>query len=385
MKKRPQIGVSLAVSSFFPARPLQENLTTMKTIYHDIVDLLKQGQSFVLATVFDRSGSAPRAMGARMVALSDGSIRGTIGGGLLEGQVREIVPEIFKNRQTLTKEFRMTGKGFSKADPEMICGGRAEVIVEYVDANQPDPLRLYQTLLTAIDSGQSARLITAIPPQASQASGVCVLLADGSTVTAGASVGDLDLVKALAENAGRHAPELVTRNERRFLVEAISDQGTVYIFGGGHIGQKLAPLCSLVGFKAVVLDDRPDYANREVFDSADRVILLDTFEHALQAVSLDENSYVVIVTRGHLHDTTVLRQVLQTRAGYIGMIGSRRKRDLIYQKLREEGVPADVIARVYSPIGVPIGGETPEEIAVSIAAEMIKVRAERVGARRPAA
>ena len=351
----------------------------MKTIFHDIVELLNQDQSFVLATVIDRSGSAPRAMGARMAALSDGSIRGTIGGGLLEGQVREIVPQVFQNRQTLTKEFRMTGKGFSKADPEMICGGRAEVLVEFVDGGQSAQRKLYQALLSAIDGGQAAQLITAIPAQAGGAVGVCVVLADGSTVTAGAPVGDAGQVKALAESASRHTPELMKRNEKRFLVETISDQGTVYIFGGGHIGQKLAPLCGTVGFKTVVLDDRPDYANRDVFDSPDRVLLIDTFEHALQNVELDENSYVVIVTRGHLHDTTVLRQVLQTKAAYIGMIGSRRKRDLIYQKLMGEGVTAETIARVCSPIGVPIGGETPEEIAVSIAAEMIKVRAERRG------
>jgi xanthine dehydrogenase accessory factor len=358
----------------------------MKTIFHDIVELLNQDQSFVLATVIDRSGSAPRAMGARMAALSDGSIRGTIGGGLLEGQVREVVPQVFQNRQTLTKEFRMTGKGFSKADPEMICGGRAEVLIEFVDAGQPAQRKFFQALLSAIDGGQAARLITSIPAQAGGSTGVCALLADGSMVTAGARVGDTGLVKTLTENAGRHSPELVKQAEKRFLVETICDEGTVYIFGAGHIGQKLAPLCSLVGFKSVVLDDRPDYANRDVFDSADRIVPLDTFERALQGVDLDENSYVVIVTRGHVHDATVLRQVLQTKAGYIGMIGSRRKRDLIYQKLMGEGFTADAIARVYSPIGVPIGAETPEEIAVCIVAEMIKVRAERrQGAAAPAA
>ena len=132
-----------------------------------------------------------------------------------------------------------------------------------------------------------------------------------------------------------------------------------------------------MGFKTVVLDDRPAFANREVFDSADRIILLDTFEHALQAVELDSQSYVVIVTRGHVHDKTVLAQALRTPAGYIGMIGSRRKRDTIYQALRDEGFTAQDVGRVYSPIGLGIGGETPEEIAVSIVAEMIKVRAEQ--------
>ena len=131
----------------------------MKTIFHDIVDLLNQEQSFVLATVFNRSGSAPRAMGARMAALSDGSIRGTIGGGLLEGQVREIVPQIFQNRQTLTREFRMTGKGFSKADPEMLCGGRAEVLIEFVDAGQMAQRKLYQVNQGMPKNKQLAKMI----------------------------------------------------------------------------------------------------------------------------------------------------------------------------------------------------------------------------------
>ena len=117
-------------------------------------------------------------MGARMAALSDGSIRGTIGGGLLEGQVREMVPQIFQSRLTLTKEFRMTGNGFSKADPEMICGGRAEVLIEFVDASQVAQQELYRTLTSTIDGGQVVRFITAIQPEAGGAVGLCALLSN---------------------------------------------------------------------------------------------------------------------------------------------------------------------------------------------------------------
>jgi xanthine dehydrogenase accessory factor len=163
----------------------------------------------------------------------------------------------------------------------------------------------------------------------------------------------------------------------RYLVEPVCDFGTVFIFGGGHISQKLAPLARLVGFRVVVLDDRPEFVEPTRFPQADGCILVGSFEHALEEITVDPDSYLVIVTRGHLHDKTVLAQALHSEAAYIGMIGSRRKRDAIYTELATQGFsPAD-FKRVFSPIGLPIEAETPEEIAVSIMAELIQVRAGR--------
>jgi len=352
----------------------------MKTIFHELVDLLSQHQSFVLATVVDRSGSAPRSTGARMAALPDGTIRGSIGGGLLEADTLKVIPQVFEARRPFTKEFKMTGKGFS-GTPEMICGGRAEVLVEFVEAADPSQLRLYRELCAAAESGRPTCLITALPADAGEV-GHGLLNAAGALVAAGAPLVDEPLARDLAEWAGRHSAELVVRPQGRFLVEPFSDHGTVYIFGAGHIGRQLAPLCNLVGFKTVVVDDRPEYANREVFDTADRVILLKSFAGALEGLELNQNSYVVIVTRGHVDDKTVLEQVLKTPAGYIGMIGSRRKRDTVYRALQADGFTVHDLERVFSPIGLPIGGETPEEIAVAIVAEMIRYRAQQ-GRPRP--
>jgi xanthine dehydrogenase accessory factor len=347
----------------------------MKTIFHELVDLLTHEQSFVLATVVDRSGSAPRAIGARMAALPDGAIRGTIGGGLMEADILKVVPQVFDSRRPLTQEFKMTGKGFS-GSPEMICGGRTEVLVEYVEAADPAELRLYQELCAAAETGQPVCLVTVLPAAAGDV-GHGLLKPGGGLVTAGAAVVDEHLAQDLAGAASRHSAELVVRAQGRFLVEPINDLGTAYIFGAGHIGRRLAPLCNLVGFKTVVVDDRPEYANRDVFESADQIVLLKSFALAFEGLELDRNSYVVIVTRGHVDDKTVLEKVLKTPAAYIGMIGSLRKRDTVYQKLLKEGFTAQDLARVSSPIGLPIGGETPEEIAVSIVAEMIKARSER--------
>jgi xanthine dehydrogenase accessory factor len=152
---------------------------------------------------------------------------------------------------------------------------------------------------------------------------------------------------------------------------------TVYVFGAGHCGEKVVPIAETVGFPTVIVDDRGDFANRERFPTAERILVPDSFEHAMDALSVDEDSYLVIMTRGHAHDRTVLAQALRTKAGYIGMIGSKKKVAETFRALQEEGFSSEAIARVHAPIGLDIGSETPEEIAVSIVAELIKVRASR--------
>jgi xanthine dehydrogenase accessory factor len=153
--------------------------------------------------------------------------------------------------------------------------------------------------------------------------------------------------------------------------------GTVYLFGAGHVSRPVAELASVVDFQTVVLDDRAEFSNAERFPKADQIKVIPSFHQAFEGLDIDRDSYVVILTRGHLHDKTVLEQALKSNAGYIGMIGSRRKRDLIYQELLGKGFAKNELERVCAPIGLAIGAETPEEIAVSIVAELIQVRAGR--------
>jgi xanthine dehydrogenase accessory factor len=170
---------------------------------------------------------------------------------------------------------------------------------------------------------------------------------------------------------------------QRFLVEALRPTGTVYLFGAGHLSQRIAPLSQSVGFRTVVLDDRQDYANRERFPEPAEIVPLNSFD-VLPALPIDENSYLVIVTRGHLYDRVVLEQVLRSGAAYIGMIGSRSKRDLVFKEMINHGYGEEELARVHAPIGTNIGAETPEELAVSIVGELIQVRAKREGGERKA-
>ncbi|MBN1689677.1 MAG: XdhC family protein, partial [Dehalococcoidia bacterium] len=132
-----------------------------------------------------------------------------------------------------------------------------------------------------------------------------------------------------------------------------------------------------VGFAAVVLDDRAEYANRERFALPAEVIVLKSFENCFEGLQIDDDSYVVIVTRGHVYDKTVLAQALHTKAGYIGMIGSIPKRDAIYRALLADGFTAQQLEKVHCPIGLKIDTETPAEIAVSIVGELIAQRAQK--------
>ena len=150
---------------------------------------------------------------------------------------------------------------------------------------------------------------------------------------------------------------------------------TAFIFGAGHVGLALEPILRYVNFTTKVIDDRPDFANRERFPDADEVIVIDSFQDAYQNIETDEDSYIVIMTRGHAGDYDVLRQTLRRTTAYIGMIGSRSKVAALYRMLQEEGFTQEELDRVYTPIGTDIFAETPEEIAISITGEMIKVRA----------
>jgi xanthine dehydrogenase accessory factor len=161
-------------------------------------------------------------------------------------------------------------------------------------------------------------------------------------------------------------------------VEPIVPAPRVYIFGGGHISLFVSKISSMAGFQVVVIDERPQFANKERFPDADEVIAED-FEMVLPKLKVNQSSYLVIVTRGHTYDQEVLDWALGQQVRYIGMIGSRMKVRTVYDNLKGKGIKPEQLERVHAPIGLDLGALTPEEIAVSIVAEMIKVRREKGG------
>lgn len=343
-------------------------------IFETILELLRRKENFVLATILGQCGSTPREAGSRMLVLSDGSIRGTVGGGILEATVRELARDVFKSRKTLLKEFALTDQSRDEGALGMICGGTAQFLIHFEDAARPGRLEHYESLRAARNSGKSAWLAVKLPERE-----VSEEIPRGYLIREGRAPEGAELppVKELLLDASATHPSVVDYEGEKFFVEPLCSQGTVYIFGAGHIGGKLAHLTSFVGFRTVVLDDRQEFANSGLLPSADRVVVLSHFDEAVKGLDINGDSYLVIVTRGHAHDKTVLAQALGTGAGYIGMIGSRKKRDATYRALAKEGFSERDLGRVHSPIGLNIGGQTPEEIAVSIVAELIQVRAGR--------
>ena len=345
---------------------------------------MSRGEDLCLGTIIERKGSAPRSRGSSFLVGKD-SFYGTIGGGRFEAEAIDKAREAMSRGRAELMRYRLMGGDV--ADTEMMCGGNLDLYLEPLWADDAQARAIYQAAAKAAARGGRALLATLLAPgPAKTVAGRKLLLAEGAE-----PVGSLDLDGELTAALAGHLEELdaaagphlwrgpaAERLPAAVLIEPIISRPVVYIFGAGHVSQKLAPLVTMAGFGLVVADDRPEWANRARFPQADE-IWNRPLDQVLEGQELGPEAYIVIVTRGHLFDKEVLAQALRQNAAYVGMIGSRRKRALIYKALAEEGFDQEELAGVHSPIGLDIGAETPEEIAISIIAELVAVRAGRGG------
>jgi xanthine dehydrogenase accessory factor len=348
----------------------------MEEFFTQVKDELNRGRDICLATIVDQLGSAPRHLGTRFLVRTDGSFRGTIGGGLLEHTTIQAAREAIREKRIRMLHFRL--KGSDVADSDMLCGGDVDIFLEPVSAADQKAARVYKAAADLAASGGQGVLATKLDEDGPAGQGGRhLLLADGRD-TMGSAGQDPELEPLLKEILAEGDPAQAVRRVKLaggdYLVEFLAGRPVVFLFGGGHISLWLAKLVAMTGFRLVVVDDRPEYANPERFPEADEVWVRD-FTRVLDAIHLGPEAYVVIVTRGHIFDKEVLGQALKQQPAYLGMIGSKRKRAVIYKALKDEGVSPDLLAKVRSPIGMDIGAQTPEEIAVSIIAELIAVRA----------
>ena len=353
----------------------------MKDIHEKLAVFMEKGRSSVLATIIKEAGPSPRGIGTRCLILDDGSIVGTIGGGPLEAQTIKAAQNVFGTRLPIRLQFSL--KGSDVADTDMLCGGDVEVFLEPIPKESQTHISIIQRSIQIMNKGGAGLLATVIDEQQWQEGTAPILLLEKNGESVGSLLGKQDLKDALMKKMDRilnsRQPGILSLkdnvgNNIEIFIEPLVSDPVLYVFGGGHVSRQIVPVASRVGFQVVVIDDRPDFADIHHFPDARDVHQL-AFEGVMEKLPVHDSSYLVIVTRGHMHDKTVLAQALRTKACYIGMIGSTRKRDIIYQKLLEEGFTQKEISTVHSPIGLQIGAETPEEIAVSIVAELIKVRA----------
>lgn len=348
----------------------------MKDPFSHIPDIMQQGKAVALARIIRQVGSAPRSIGTRCLVLEDGSLVGTIGGGRLEHEVLGGAREALRSRRSLVLHFELTGKDV--AETAMLCGGIVDVFIEPLIPGDAQALEVFTAVRGLVSEGKKGALLTLVQDGVEAHRGLPRLLLQEDSLSVGSIEGFPEDIQRNLEGllaAGR--PRLLEgkAKETPVFLHPIRPEEVLYLFGAGHISTFVAPLAKMVGFRVAVIDDRAEFANRGRFPNADE-ILVTSIPEALEKIPWTYSSYVVIVTRGHIHDHAALRGALQRDVAYIGMIGSKRKRNLIYESLLQEGVPEEKIRTVHSPIGLAIGAESPEEIAVSIVGELIKVRAE---------
>jgi xanthine dehydrogenase accessory factor len=333
---------------------------------------LRAGAPLVLVSLISLQGSTPRHDGTKMVVGVDGKTYGTIGGSLIEAAAIKEAKNIISSQKSQIFSYELSGKDTTA--PGMICGGKAEIILDYFSPT-PDTQQFADEWLETIEKDKEFFILTVYKNTGHSMDVIGHAIMDTEcNISSGSQI--------LSSVALTLKPELHTVSktsifpleEISVMIDRIRKLKTLYCFGAGHVAVPTARLASLAGFKVIVLDDRSEYTNAERFPDVDKTIVIKDFNHALDGLEIDSDSFIVIVTRGHQFDRQVLEQSLKTSAGYIGMISSKRKRAAIFEALMASGVTKERLDWVHSPIGLDIGAETPEEIAVSIIAELIQVR-----------
>lgn len=350
-----------------------------------------------MATLVRRKGSVPREVGAKMLVHRDGRISGTVGGGCGEAEVwRGALNVIDTGRPrivqvSLTEEIALESQG--------VCGGTFDVFIQPWQAatstpGSPSMIEIARAISSALEEERAVALLTLIAAggdwrnlcgqqalcyENGEKPGALTLPGAPTDLTA-------QLVEAVnvALNEGSSHIERVSGSSpatwAEIFIEPFIPAPVLLIAGAGHIAMPLAALGTLMKFSVSVTDDRASFANRERFPTAKHLLVGD-IESTLRAYPITARTHIVLVTRAHAHDVQGLRAILDSPAAYIGMIGSQRRVWAVLKLLHNEGVPVEKLLRVRAPIGLDLGGSTPEEIALAIMSEIVLLR--RAGTGQP--
>lgn len=361
-----------------PPPPRITPLSSPLGLEQRIADLLEAGQQAVLMTVISREGSAPRGAGTRALLTSQGLL-GTVGGGALEAAALDMARQCLASGLSACHRCSMDGS----ADTDMICGGSMEVLCESLSAAQAPLFRQAQRALDqGIDGIWSVDVTRETLPRRvlylerqpeALPDGRSASVPDIPAETANVIIG-LDPARALLDKRKGKAG-IVDATVARIYMEPLDTPPVLLLCGGGHVSLEVATLAHACGFVVDVVDDRAEFASPERFPMARHCFVLQAFANLVRACGIGRRHYVAIMTRGHSFDREVLVQALESHAFYIGMIGSRSKKEGVYGALRKEGVPDAELACVRCPIGLPIGADSPQQIAVSVVAELLAARA----------
>lgn len=335
----------------------------MKAIFEKMIEQLEEKNDVVLCSILGSSGSSPRGAGAKMAVFTDGTTMGTVGGGAVELHATAIAKEALKEKKSLVKGYCLTKNDIE--DIGMICGGNVTIYIQFFSGKSEKDMEWVKEVYHLMTEEEEGWVINRMSDG---------MITDAAIYTKekGLQFGG-QITEDVFKGKLQRNPVLV-KGEPQYYIEPVHRPRKVWIFGGGHVGKALVPVLSAIDFDVVVYDNRPDYAKKEMFPLAKDVVYGD-FCNIKDYITIDAKDYVVIMTPGHQSDYELLEQVLHTDASYVGCIGSRHKVAATVKRLQEAGHTIENIQRIYSPIGIEIKAETPEEIAISIAAQLIEHRA----------
>lgn len=347
---------------------------------HDILETLETAiqnrQPVAYTALVETRGSTPQKAGAVMLVFPDGSQTGTLGGGCVEAEVKRRALKLLDSEQREILSFQLDSDyGW---DDGLICGGRMTMLVDPILPSRDHSY--FDRLRDLTRTGQGCTEAILFDPEAAYRSEETAIRGTAGDRYLLDSQGNIQATRGDAE-----APAALTANlraledrPRPYVTQGISylprlKRCRLIIVGAGHVGQKVAELAADSDFDVWVIDDRETYCNAERFPQAKRLIV-NPIDEALKNLEVDSDSFCIIVTRGHNHDEEALYYLAETKARYVGLIGSKRKIKLIFEDLLAEGISREALERVHAPLGFDIGSQTVPEIAISIVAELIACR-----------
>jgi xanthine dehydrogenase accessory factor len=344
-------------------------------VFEEALSLIVRGEKAALATIVSSKGSLPMSKKAKMLVRPDGVIVGTVGGGCLEADVWAEARQVMDSEAPTLQKFILTEK--HAGENGLNCGGNVEIFTEPLLPGRVDEIL---EEIARVRKKRGSAVLATLVSGGDQVGAKLLVHPDGRCV---GQLGHAEADRCVREEVAAletipegllKVVELGTEADPVVLfLESICPEPTLFLFGGGHVSFAIAQIANSVGFRIVVIDDRPMFANKERFPMASETLTLD-METAFDHLVINDLSYIVAVTRGHQHDKPIIEQAVKTQAAYVGMIGSRRKIALMWKEFEAKGIPREALEAVHAPIGLDIGADSPEEIAVSLVAELIQVR-----------
>ncbi|HCT77168.1 MAG TPA: XshC-Cox1-family protein [Micromonosporaceae bacterium] len=334
----------------------------MREVSSELAAWVREGKAFALASVVKVGGSAPREPGAVLAVDADGVAVGSVSGGCVEGATYELCRQVLETGEPVLQEF-----GYSDDDAfaaGLTCGGRIELYVQRIDP-------IVGAALSTVDAGTPVALARDLP-----SGRALIVTPDGVRGTLGSPRKDRAVVaqaRALLESGRTDRLRCIGGRDVDIFIEAYAPPPRLLVFGAIDFAAALVRVGKLLGYRVTVCDARPVFATRQRFPEADDVVA-DWPHRYLRTAEVDSRTAICVLTHDLKFDVPLLKQALRLPVGYVGAMGSRRTHEQRLEALREAGVSATELARLRSPIGLALGGRTPEETAISIAAELVAVK-----------